>query len=88
MVNGDALKLHLDATVQDLSQNATDPQEWADWVLYLLEVLDREAQRGGQRAAYDAMLSNIRDELQTRLAHKSWWAGYMQSAGRNSSRLV
>jgi hypothetical protein len=52
---------------------ATKPiQQWGEWVLYLLGVLDSRAQANNQRDVYTQMLVAIRDETTARLERRLW----------------
>ena len=52
---------------------ATKPiQQWGEWVLYLLGVLDSKAQANKQRDVYTEMLVDIRDEITARLEQRLW----------------
>ena len=74
MTHLDPLRLTLEETVQDMSHALPEPNQWGDCLLYLLEVLDGQAQGAGRREEFDSMLVQLQGELQNRLDRRSWWA--------------
>jgi hypothetical protein len=74
------LLMQLDETILDIARLSSDPDEWQDWVLYLLEGLDWQAQGDETREAYNTALQRVRDEIQTRLEHENWWVKSISAA--------
>lgn len=63
----------LDETILDIARLTPDPEEWQDWVLYLLEGLDWQAQTDEGREKFNASLVRLRDEIDARLQQENWW---------------
>jgi hypothetical protein len=49
-----------------------EPGDWAGWITYLLEVLQAEAQNDRKGAAYESMLLDLRESLNTRIDGGKW----------------
>ena len=49
----------------EIAQVEPEPTDWAGWITYLLEVLQAEAQKDRKDAAYETMLLDLRDTLET-----------------------
>ena len=49
-----------------------EPGDWAGWITYLLEVLQVEAQKDRKDAAYESMLLELRETLETQIKGGKW----------------
>ena len=52
----------------DLSQVIENIAAWREWLIYVLELLDSKT----SSPAYDAMLADLRDDIQQRLNSGDW----------------
>jgi hypothetical protein len=68
----------LDETILSIANFTPGPDEWRDWVLYLLEGLDWQAKTAEAQQAYNSMLAGLHTEIQARLEQQNWWAASMQ----------
>ena len=59
----DDLKDMLEQTANDLAMVEPNPENWSDWIAYLLDVLQIEAQESGQSEKFDNMLISLVKEL-------------------------
>ncbi len=59
----DGLKDMLEQTANDLAVVEPDPENWSEWVAYLLEVLQIEAQEDGQNEKFNKMIKSLVKEL-------------------------
>ncbi len=57
----------LEQTANDLALVEPDPENWVDWIVYLLEVLQFEAQESGQNDKFNRMLIPLVKELSERI---------------------
>jgi hypothetical protein len=74
VIAGSVLRTMLHGTAQEIAREFPELEKWSDWVLYLLEELDGLAQKEGRQEEFEGMLAGLQDELEIRIAHKSWWA--------------
>jgi hypothetical protein len=74
MSTDDELRELLDGTAQDLSRLSTNPRTWLNWIVYLLERLEKESTGGvtGQKDSYKEMLSALQDTIRNYFRTGSW----------------
>ena len=53
----------LDEMARDIALIEPDPQDWAGWVIYLLEKMEEEAQRRGMHVNYKEMLRSLKQDI-------------------------
>ncbi len=75
------LLAQLDEMILNIARLSPDPAEWQEWVLYLLEGLDWQAQSDENREAFTLALARVRDEIQARLEQENWWVRSIASSG-------
>jgi hypothetical protein len=68
----DELADALEDMARDIALIEPDPKDWGGWVNYLLESLQTEAQKDRKSAAYEAMLLDLREALETRIEGGKW----------------
>ncbi len=73
-MNTNELQTLLDDTARDIAQNATDPAQWAQWIGYLLEVLEVAAMDldPNHPELYELVLSDLAGSIATRLEEGRW----------------
>ncbi len=62
----------LGQTANEIAQVEPEPGDWAGWITYLLEVLQTEAEKDRKDAAYESMLHDLREALETRIEGGKW----------------
>ena len=74
MSKDDELREILDITVQDISRLSTNPRTWLAWLVYLLNLLEKEASgpETGYQDAYKEMLSALQDAIRNYFRTGSW----------------
>ena len=53
---------------RDIALIEPNPCDWGEWVAYLLEKLEEEAQRRGKDAFYKEMLRPLKQDLGNRIS--------------------
>jgi hypothetical protein len=53
----------LEEMARDIALIEPDPQDWGDWVIYLLEQMEAEAQRRGMHVSYKEMLRSLKQGI-------------------------
>jgi hypothetical protein len=67
------LREMLDNTARKINEDESDPERWDTALLYLMEALEIEAEKHENGlAAYEKMLSRVRDSLSDQLEDKTW----------------
>lgn len=67
------LRSWLDDTARRIANDDNNPERWDTPVLYLLEILENEAEHNeGNDITYEKMLLKVRDALSDRLEDHTW----------------
>lgn len=74
MSKEDELRELLDELVEDVLFLKPYPDEWLEWVVYILKRLDQTSTHVGDLKEYQAFLVHLREECQVRVRTGEWRA--------------